>query len=734
MPYTIKRPASLAKATSIIIKATWHQVAACACLLALCMVNAANVFVGYDGEFYRQKFLHWLDYGTPRAFLTYDIFQGVGDIEFPLNFWFSLPTLATRLFYILGRTELLYYYFASLLVFLLTAVLLRAAHFSSLASSALSVVFTGLILKYFGPFSIYPIYSISPWSVEVMIVCTAMAALFVPIFGLETTARSRVVSILGFYALAFVVAMLVPGSFVSLAPLIGVVLVVFCIARLRLFWSAAPRSLLLFAALGILFAIVLGPYLLGIVLNTASSVFPGELTAPRDRVLFISTFFVGLRILQDNPYDQNSLFYVLSVAGLFYATLALNNGMRLLFAAALICLLLLNVLGAYTIVNARFAGVSPIYFEWNIWPLMFVAAMCGLRGAGLWIVKRSLGEVWLAEGTRETSLSRRLHGGALALLFLMMFAVTWPWLAKDRYPFPRSNQTADIVSDLETAIGANGGRPLRGRMINLTGTGARDSNGLLFWYGVASSDVRYQNELGNDLRTYGPWSRGIPTVLQYNQIMSPIYYYVATRAFAQPGDQRIRSLLMMSRIDSKWLKIMGVRYILSDVALDAAGLRLAKTYPMSSPPRNPLLLYEVEGWRPFTVLQSVGDGDIIAEMNSERDAGLPPQGDAEIEVDAKESGVTVSKSGGGTAFIAVPIIYSHCFTIPDRATEAGVTLFPAYGATLGVVVPAAGSFRLVYKNGPFNNPWCRVEDWRDARRTFPFDSKWVAPDRLFEVR
>jgi hypothetical protein len=282
MRYTIERPASLAQIASVIIRATWHEVAACAVLLALCMVNAAHVFVGYDGEFYRQKFLHWLDYGTPRVFLTYDIFQGIGDIEFPINFWFSLPTLATRLAYTLGRTELLYYYFVSLLVFLLTAVLLRAARFSPLAASVLSVVFTGLILNYFGPFNIYQIYSIAPWAVEAMIVCTAMAALLVPAFGNKTAARIRVASILGFYVLAFVVAMLLPGLLFILAPLIGVVLIAFCIARLRLLWLVAPRSLILFVALGILYAIVLGPYLLGIALNTASSVF--QVNSPRPAI------------------------------------------------------------------------------------------------------------------------------------------------------------------------------------------------------------------------------------------------------------------------------------------------------------------------------------------------------------------------------------------------------------------------------------------------------------------
>ena len=714
--------------------ALWHQAVACVGLFALCIANQGSLFVGYDGAFYRQKFLHWLNQGVPRAFLSNDIYQGVGDIEFPVNLWFSLPSLATRLFHEMGRTELLYYYFASLLVFLLTASLLRAARFRPLSASILAVVFVGMILKYFGSFALYPIFSISPWAIEIMVVCSTMAALIVRIFDLQASARIRVLSILGFYALALVTAMMSPASIVLCAPIIAVVLAVFCVARLHRLWTASRGVPILLVLLGLLYTAVVGPYVLGIMLNTASSIFPNELTTPRDRLSFISTFFVGLRFLEHNPFDLNCLFYVLAVAGLIYSIKTLKDGPRLLFIAVSICLALLNCLGFYTLINPRFAGVYSIYFEWNVWPLMFVAAMIGLRGTARWVMMRTQAIVEHAPVAEGAALSGTLRAASLGLVCLLTMAAAWQSIAKDSYSFLRASQTSEVVRDLENAIGAPANKPLNGRLLNLTGTAVRDANGLLLWIKVVDNDWRYAVAFGNDFRTYMAWSRDIPTVLQYNQIMSPIYYYVATRAFARPNDQRIRSLLMMSRIDLKWLRIMGVRYVLSDGAIDDAGLHLARSYPVESAPSQPLRLYEVRDWRPFSLLPDTGSEDLVAEIKSERQADVAPRADTEIDVEVRESGITVRKRSGGPTILAVPVIYSHCFSVLDRSGDGGVRLFPAHGATLGIELSAPVTIRLQYRNGPFDNPWCRLKDWQDARKRFGFEADWVPNERLLEAQ
>jgi hypothetical protein len=333
-----------------------------------------------------------------------------------------------------------------------------------------------------------------------------------------------------------------------------------------------------------------------------------------------------------------------------------------------------------------------------------------------------------------TSLDWTSREASVILICLLTVAATWQLLAKDRYPFGKTIQTPEIVSDLENAIGAPANKTLNGRLLNLMGTAGRDPNGLLFWIKVVINDMRYQTEFGNDFRTYGAWGLNIPTVLQYNQVMSPTYYYVASRAFARPGDQRIRSLLMMSRIDIKWLRILGVRYVLSDVPFADANLRLVKSYPVSSSPDQPILLYEVGGWRPFTSMPEPGADNVVAEMKTERDAGLAPQDDAGIIVEIRERGITINKRTGGTSFIAVPVIYSHCFSVLERSNEGSVSLFPAYGATLGLSLSGRGTFRLQYRNGPFDNSWCRLKDWQDAKKTFTFDPEWVADDRLFEVQ
>src|SRR5712671_3555077 len=88
-----------------------YQAMGCIILLVLFLLNTERLFTDHDGIFFRLRLLHWLNFGVLRRYFSYNIFQGFGDLEFPLNYSFSLPSLLTAAFYKLGFSELLYYYF-----------------------------------------------------------------------------------------------------------------------------------------------------------------------------------------------------------------------------------------------------------------------------------------------------------------------------------------------------------------------------------------------------------------------------------------------------------------------------------------------------------------------------------------------------------------------------------------------------------------------------------------------
>ncbi|MBN4051747.1 hypothetical protein JYT24_00550 [Parvibaculum lavamentivorans] len=724
-----------------VVRATWHHAASLIVLFVLFINNTDKLFVGYDGAFYRYKFLHWLEQGFPRSYLTSDLYQGFGDLEFPLNFWFSLPSLLTRASYALGMTELLYYYFTTLVIFSLMVVLFRGAGFRPLISSILSVAFVGLILGYFGSFSIYPIYSITPWSMEAMILTSAMAALFVPIFSLRISPTKRAWSMLGFFSLATIAALLLPIAMVTVIPFVGIVFLVFTVARARTLWKTTPKSIILFAILGLTYSSIFGPFLAGVLLNTASSVFPGELVAPRDHTIFISTLTMGLQMLQSNSKDLNVAFYILSAIGSVLATVTLKDNRRFLFASVALSLLFLNIIGVYSVLSPNFSGVSPLYLEWKFWPLMFVAASVGVREAihritlasAPWIRSypplQRIKDKIQGQSNVVTDCSYPSHALALCLVLLVTFVVAWPSLQQENFPSSDMAQKPEIVSSLASAIGVSDGESLKGYVLNIAGARVRDSDGLLFWYNVSGVDVQFLTELGNELRTFGMWRQTIPTAVQYNQTMSPLFYYVATRAFSVPGDQRIRSLLMLSQVDSKWLRIMGIRYIISDEPVDMPGLIETKVHPVAAAPNHPLIVYEVEGWVPFNVMSQIPQTDLVAEMASpeyiQRTSAIPDS----LSVDVHENSITVTNQSSTRANISVPVIYSHCFTILHKSLDRDVELFPAYGATLGVSLPEFSTVELQYRNGPFDNPWCRLRDWQHAQKIFPTEEEWQARER-----
>jgi len=708
----------------------YYHILSCLILLVLFRLGSESVFFGYDGKFFRQKFLHWLTDGHPRLFLTYDAFQGFGDLEFPINFWFSIPALATRFFFQYGVSEVVYYYFASVLTYFLVALLLRSARFRPIASSILAVFFTGLILNYFKPFTLWPIFGITPWSLEVMVFSSAMAALVVPIFDPQSRPTQRILSVVAFWLLAIVVSMLWPTRFYISMPMVAVVVLIFTVKFGRTTWKIAPRALAVFVSLGVIFGLIFGPFLLGIAADTAYNIFTEELVAPRDEWIFFSTLFLGLRFLQDNPLDPNAAFYILSVVGCFWTAKTLDGPSRYLYFAVLICLVMLNFLGLFAVLSSNYNGVSAIYFEFHLWPLMFVAAVIGLRDIVRYVLERIRTLKLVSEPPATSHQSWGMFASVAVLAPILVVAVARPLLTKNRFPFPEITKATEIVSDLEVRLATSASKPLAGRLLNIAGTATRKADGSLNWEDVVSNDGAYLREFGNELRTYGLWGHGIPTVLQYNQIMSPAYYYIATRAFAEPRDQRIRSLLMMSRADPKWLRIMGVRYVLSETPLEVPGLRMIKSYPVAATPSHPLRLYEVEGWRPFSLLPDATESLLPEEMKSETDHGVAPDAATEAQVKIEDSGIKIDKRTTTPILMALPIMYSHCFSVLEPSDKGNVNLFPAYGSILGISLSKPGKYWLQYRNGPFDNPWCRLSDWWDARKMFQKEPLWFADDKL----
>ena len=100
-----------------------------------------------------------------------------------------------------------------------------------------------------------------------------------------------------------------------------------------------------------------------------------------------------------------------------------------------------------------------------------------------------------------------------------------------------------------------------------------------------------RSQTGNDHRLFGLWHYGIPTIHQPFTFITAPYFRRMSEFLSRPQDVQTRSALVLTRIDSKMLRLWGVRYVITDNA-SSAGREVA-LLPIS-PPLS-LHVIELEG-------------------------------------------------------------------------------------------------------------------------------------------
>jgi hypothetical protein len=141
--------------------------------------------------------------------------------------------------------------------------------------------------------------------------------------------------------------------------------------------------------------------------------------------------------------------------------------------------------------------------------------------------------------------------------------------------FSKPKAMADIVAPLQRPPGATQftkylqeqvaltpGSAWRGSVA--TFNGVRPANEGTDWPNNATYDSLLWQAIGNDHRSFGLWWYGIPTLFAYNQFMPPDYYLVMTRFFAKPADLQQRSVVVLTRVDTKLLRLFGARFRMTD--------------------------------------------------------------------------------------------------------------------------------------------------------------------------
>jgi hypothetical protein len=725
---------------------------AVACALLLPM-SRQMLFWGFDGAYFKTQIRQQQEWMPPSLNFGNTPFQGLGNIFFSSNFRLLPATGISRLLNNGRVSPKTIYTIIACELFL--AVVLSARSFRAGARASLLAGWLAAmtIMPFVDPPPMY--YGIS-WLAP-----TGVEAISLQILGLSLfarlgcggarrdAARASAVTLILFWTLCAA-----PVTYVITMPTILVV------ACSRWVWAdvGRERRIKLGFAVVVLFAALPTaiPFLAGMLVYSVPSLLGDELLNDKVTLTNVSVLF---------QREQGWLGAILVVV----STLC---SMRLLFsrrrqrralAAATLTMTTLIVGGGMilTFVFTQYDGPVMLYFEFAVWPLYFTTAAIGLYASGVKL-SRNLRPFtrYFRELTVQASRIAKHHfpawldvrrltpsmQGTSALLLLPLGVAVWMYPGAElpdqmmwRFP-PASNP---IIEELRREAALKRGGAFRGSVATFTGYAGKPPG--VSWFDQHSFDAHVHRAVGNDFRALGLWHFDIPTLFEYNQLITPPFHLMTTRRLSRPADRQIRNIVTLTKIDCRYLASIGVRFVIADYdepLQQGAKLRLA--VPVAG--GEDIRLFEIPhpnlgDYSPTRIVQVDNAAEALMHCDSDsfdyrRDVLLhePLAGPL---VPAERSRVTLDRQGmrvtarsPGKSLLLLPLQFSRCLEVHDlRGGAQGVRLVRANVMQAALVFSGEIYVDICFRYGVFANPYGRLADYAEAKR-LGIESRAFAADML----
>jgi hypothetical protein len=469
---------------------------------------------------------------------------------------------------------------------------------------------------------------------------------------------------------------------------------------------------------------------------TARIQFPGTGDHPAVPNLLASELFYS-------PYVK--YFYLVWALGWLLGLLTLSERARLLvITGAVSFLLLFGYTLLYLLLNVPWQAPLPVYLAHGLVPLFVISAVAGywggLRVAAqsarqiVAIVTQRAGDAWSRLGVEKRArlpVPRSFHGGGAAtesrLRFLTAvaafiavgiipaavadFAIRHGSAYAERFHeyWPDEPELTQFFDD---NVGLEVGRLFRGSVH--------------FW--------PYDYAIGLTVKSL--WAHGIPTLMQYGQLVTPPSFYFATTLAKRPGGSN-RFILVPEQSESweryeKALQLLGARYYV--VAPQGFPPSVRANYPARTFPYRPISgehglwhVYEIPhpnmgDYSPTQVMTAESGAEIAAMMaepnfDFTRQVVLSAQVSQplvparEMRLSLIRGGWHVSGHSDGTSLVVLPQQFSHCL----RARDERVRLVRANLMMAGMIFSRDVDTDILFDYGIFS-PRCRSADLADMRQ------------------
>jgi hypothetical protein len=650
----------------------------------------------------KQQYVHTgFVFGAANNFL-----QSLGNVSFPINF-LAIPGYALPSYWNSGIIDpVASYVIFSTELFITAFVVARFIGLTPIAATVAAWLLPLITHPYFRKSAIYGIMSLVPHCSTLMLATVAIIILFI-----EIGKHREKISVALFVALCACVIYILVSQPTGLILIMPVLFVFICIG-IKFSTSSVENKFKLLAVMAGGIFLITGPaqYLLGLVKYSAATFFSQDLINDRMDLMYVSLFFHG---------GFSTCLICLAFIGALIIIFIGRANAKLFGAATLACSGLIISLGYILTRIDYWRGPSPLYFEFVLWPFYVVFASVAVLFS-LGVVSNFLGNRWFIRGAL-IGIANSANG--------LLFVAILPWAIllwvhtttsaeelQTNYPPPSS----PIIEILKRNIAIHPGGEFRGRIA--TFTGMKDVDKPTSWIDLHTYDGQIIKKIGNDHRMVGLWFDDIPTLMEYNSLLTPAFYAFTKTFFALPYDRQMRSVMVLRRPNAKLLAAIGVRFVVTDSKI-SEGVNIAV---VSLGNIGNLYLYEISRpnlgqYSPTIAVVSTKAKEMLSIMDGQ---DFDPMHKIVVQttlpsdlVEANQSKIFAEKgylrivaTSEGASVILLPIEFSHCLTLHDESGMDTPRLFRANLLQTAIMFKKDLNVKLVYHTGPFRMPHCRLDD------------------------
>jgi hypothetical protein len=688
--------------------------------------NRALLFFGYDGAFHKTNIQAQHQWTSRVPWFEYNPLQAFGNEFFHVNTRWS-PSLSLAVTVGKGVTRpVIAYSILAIETFLSVLLLCWSFRVRPLVGFLAAWTLTLIALPFVFPVHFYPIYGVGPQFIEFIAVQTVMIGLFHRIGQ-----HRRVTSVAlgsGVYGLGLWSVICCPTNILLQAPLLAFFFLVSFLsstARAERWAKGLAVAVMLCVSLP-----TVVPYFAGTYLYSVPTFFSGELQNDRMQFFWVSILFHGRSLGQ----WFGPVLVVTSAAGSVLACFAAAGAVRNLAVGTLAASSLVIGGGlALTFLLPRYAGPSPLYWEFFLWPLhclCFAFLVITLPSAVLrWVLGRKVPAFVGWPVLRLTA--------AFQIPLLLLPAVVIAWSFHDggksaycqfRFPPVRT----ELIRTLQEEIGLRPGSAYRGAAATFTGYVGKP--GSATWFSILDADFQGEAKAGNDYRNMGLWYFGIPTLFEYNTLMTPSYYLLMSRMLARPEDKQLRVVIILTRPHLNYLRSLGVRFLITDFPLSGVGVRQRGAQQL---PGTRLTFYLSEldepnlaTYSPTKITVSDSAADILARLRRDdfdfraeavADRALPNNlvKAQTVRLTFEKDRLVVEGTSSGTSVLLLPLQFSHCLHLTELAPAAGSDRPQLLRLNLmqtGLLFSGSVRAAIRFAYGPFHSPYGRIWDYMDMKK------------------